>query len=147
MSTLPTAALTIAVIPFSLAYYLIAFKQWEQALAKFSKHLHGIALSADQFANKSLAPVLNLVMVNTGMVFHPFGDEDDTLSYVIAMNFNLGTLSGFGKFWAVFLNFVDYRAKREGTNHLEKSIYNKYLRDKEAYDRLKRQGFLETEEI
>jgi len=86
-------------------------------------------------------------MVATKMEFHPFGDEDDTLSYAIAMNFEAGTLSGFGMFWALLLNFVDYKAKREGTTHLAKSIKNKCLRDMEALERLRRQGLLELEGI
>ena len=141
LATIPAAVLTIVVLPFSLIYYIATFK-WNSGIDKFSKHLHGIALSADQFANKSLAPLLNLIMVITKYDFHHFGDEDDTLSYVIAVNYSEGSLSMFGMFWAKLLLFVDYKAKRKGSNHLEQAIYNKKLRDIEAYERLERQGFL-----
>ena len=143
LAVFPAIALTFAVIPFSLVWYVISFK-WVTGFNKFSEHLHGIALSADQFANKSLAPLLNVAMVIRKLEFHPFGDEDDTLSYVIAMNYESGTLSKFGIFWAKLLLFVDYKAKREGTNHLAKAIKNKCLRDQEAYERLKRQGFFDA---
>ena len=156
-AVLPTIVLTFAVIPFSFIYYVIRLK-WKSGIEQFSKHLHGAALSADQFACKTLAPLLNVSMVknktkeiyeNGGaaeewMLFMPFGDEDDTLSYCIAVNYMDGTLSKFGMFWAKLLLFVDYKAKREGTNHLVKAIENKRLRDVEAYERLKRQGFLAT---
>lgn len=153
----PAVCLTILIIPFTLIYYIIRFDKWSNSIARFSKHLHGIALSADQFASKSLSPLLNISMVKnksreayetedfseSELKFLPFGDEDDTLSYCIAVNYMDGTLSKFGMFWAKLLLFVDYKAKREGTNHLDKAIVNKRLRDIEAYERLDRQGFLE----
>ena len=154
----PAVCLTILIIPFTFIYYAFRFDKWSETISRFSKQLHGIALSADQFACKSLAPLLNISMVknitkkayetdeeveDTALLFLPFGDEDDTLSYIIAVNYKDGTLSKFGMFWAKLLLFVDYKAKREGTNHLDKAIVNKRLRDIEAYERLERQGFLE----
>ena len=143
LAVFPAIVLTFLVIPFSLVWYIMTLK-WRNGFKKFSEHLHGIALSADQFANKSMSPLLNVIMVVRKFDFHPFGDEDDTLSYVIAMNYIDGTLSIFGMFWAKLLIIVDYKAKREGTSHLKKAIKNKCLRDQEAYERLKRQGFFEA---
>ncbi|RLI50881.1 hypothetical protein DRO61_03310 [Candidatus Bathyarchaeota archaeon] len=154
----PAIILTVLIIPFTFVYYAIRFDKWNETIKRFSKHLHGIALSADQFACKSLAPLLNISMVknktrkayetdeeviDSELLFLPFGDEDDTLSYCIAVNYKDGTLSSFGIFWAKFLIFIDYKAKRQGTNHLDKAILNKKLRDIEAYERLERQGFID----
>jgi hypothetical protein len=141
LATIPTAILTVVTSVFTFFYYIITLK-WKSGVSTFGSHLHGMALSIDQFANKALAPVLNLIMVMRKMDYHPFGDEDDTLSYVIAMNYAGGTLSDFGWFWAIFLNLVDFPAKKEGTTHLEKTISNKKKRDKEAVNRLIRQGII-----
>ena len=129
----PTIILTIIVSVFTFFYYLILFK-WKSGISKFGDHLHGMALSIDQTANNSLSPLLNLIMVKSE--YHPFGDEDDTLSYVIAINWRRGTLTGFGTFWAKLLIWIDYAAKREGTDHLAKAIANKNKRDREALERL-----------
>ena len=156
----PAISLTVLIIPFTLIYYALRFDKWNDTIRRFSKHLHGIALSADQFACKSLAPLLNITMVknktreayetdteeeilDSHLLFLPFGDEDDTLSYCIAVNYKEGNLTKFGMFWAKFLIFIDYKAKRQGTNHLEKAILNKQVRDIEAYHRLTRQGFFD----
>lgn len=160
LAVFPAITLTFAVIPFALIYYIVRLK-WKSGIEQFSKHLHGAALSADQFACKTLAPLLNISMVknktrevyenedilDSHLLFLPFGDEDDTLSYCIAVNYKDGTLSMFGIFWAKLLLFVDYKAKREGTNHLDKAILNKKLRDIEAFERLKRQGFFEAVQL
>lgn len=151
VAVVPTAALTVLGSVFTFFYYLVTLK-WRSGISKFGEHLHGMALSIDQFANKALSPILNLIMVIRKMEYHPFGDEDNTLSYVIAMNWRKGTLSDFGYFWAKFLIWVDFPARKDGTNHLRKTIAAKNKRDYEAVERLKRQGvikdciFVETKE-
>ena len=115
----------------SFIYYTLTFK-WKTGLDMFSKYVYQIALSVDQLDNVALQSPLNLLMVKRSKVFHPFGDEDDTMSYCIAMNRKKDTLSKFGKFWAWFLDFVD----RADGGHLYKTLKMKDIRDKEACDRL-----------
>jgi len=60
--------------------------------------------------------------------YHLFGNEDDTVSYVLADNYVRDTLSSFGGYWAKFLDSAD-------KDHLKKSIVNKINSDKLARHR------------
>lgn len=94
-----------------------------------------MALSADQFANVSLSPALNVLMVKKYSECHLFGDEDDTMSYVIGMNNKKQTHSRFARFWEKVLNFIE-------PGHLDKAITAKDKRDFEAVKRLQNKGLL-----
>ncbi len=109
-----------------------------------------MALSIDQFANVSLKTPLNFLMIKEGHriytkleednldpVCYYFGDEDDTISYCIAMNQKYDALTKFGKFWAWFLDWVDFNAKKKGSTHLKETLRMKDLRDHEACRRLR----------
>ena len=125
VALIPTVVLTVVYLPFTIVYHILTLKL-VTGLKRSGEYFYQMALSIDQFANVSLQTPLNLLMHKDG---HLFGDEDDTVSYCIAMNSNIGTLTKFGKFWAWFLNFVD-------TDHLNKAIINKRKRDFEALKRL-----------
>lgn len=127
IALIPTVIFSILGIAFSFVYHLLTLK-WKQGLLRSGAYFYQMGLAIDQFGNVSMHPLFNLIMVKRKLKFHPFGDEDDTLSYVFAMNYNQNTLNKFGLFWANFLNFVD-------KNHLEKALINKIKRDKEAFDR------------
>ena len=122
-----TTILTVFYIPLTIVYHLFTLK-FLKGFNRVGEYFHQMALSIDQFANVSLQTPLNLLMIK-GEQKHLFGDEDDTVSYIIARNYYLNSLTKFGMFWAWFLNFVD-------TDHLDKAIDNKYKRDLEAYNRL-----------
>jgi hypothetical protein len=122
-----TSVLTAVYLPLSIIYHLITLR-FAKGLKRSGKYFYQMALSLDQFANVSLQTPLNLLMIKGEQKF-VFGDEDDTVSYVIARNYYLNSLTKFGLFWAWFLNKVD-------TNHLDKAIDNKYKRDLEAYERI-----------
>jgi len=145
---------------FSIIYYTVLFWKVRTALKKISSYFGNMALSLDQFGNVNNKQFFNFILIKksnrkkevgseykdkyiNGIVksiftvlydYHSFGDEDDTVSYVIAMNYKRGALNKFGMFWAKFLNFVD-------KNHLEKARINKYYRDLEAYQRLVKSNF------
>ena len=121
--------LTVLWLPINIIYHIFTFKL-KPGLSKTNKYFYQLALSVDQFCNVSLSTPLDLLMTKGD--FHPFGDEDDTLSYVFAVNHSKNTLSNFGIFWANFLIMVDYPSRKQGTNHLIKTIKNKQLKDKEA---------------
>tara|TARA_R110000803_G_scaffold60048_1_gene119123 strand:- start:1045 stop:1494 length:450 start_codon:yes stop_codon:yes gene_type:complete len=124
-----TLIISILSIVISLAYYLFSFN-WQLGLSKFGEYAHKMALSIDQFANVSVQNLLNWLLIRKGNVnFYSFGDEDDTVSYVISMNEGMLSLSKFGKFWAWFLDFVD-------KDHLKKTIKNKQKSDLEAWNRI-----------
>ncbi len=146
---------------FSLFYYLTHFWKVKQAYNKISDYFLNMALSLDQFGNVNNKDFFNFIMIKkknrkvigedyrdyynskTNKVereyitlydYHEFGDEDDTISYVIAMNYQRNSLNKFGVFWANFLNFVD-------KDHLKKAIVIKYYRDIEANRRLEKNNF------
>ena len=128
IAVVATVFFSLISLVVSVIYNLVTFK-WVTGLRYYSNYIYQTALSVDQLGNVTCQTVFNLTMVKRKMEFHPFGEEDDTISYCIAMNNKKGTLSRFGKFWAWFLNFVD-------KDHLKKSIQNKYLRDLEAWKRV-----------
>ena len=124
-----TLIVSILSIVISLVYYLFSFN-WQLGLLKFGEYAYKMALSIDQFANVSVQNLLNWLLIRKGNIdFYSFGDEDDTVSYVIAMNQRMLSLNNFGKFWAWFLDFVD-------KDHLKKTIKNKEKRDLEAWNRI-----------
>ena len=74
-------------------------------------------------------------MVKRKEDYHRFGNKDDSLSYVVAMNDKKKTSSKFGMFWVWLLEIID-------PGHMAKAIENKILHDKEALERLKDQGLI-----
>ena len=124
-----TLIISIISVIISLVYYLFSFN-WQLGLSKFGEYAYKMALSIDQFANVSVQNLLNWLLIRKGNInFYSFGDEDDTVSYVIAMNQRMLSLNNFGKFWAWFLDYVD-------EDHLKKTIKNKDKRDLEAWNRI-----------
>lgn len=108
----------------TIIYYLGTLKLKKGVMA-LSDYVYQIALSVDQLGNVTCQEVFNLVMVNRKKHYHPFGEEDDTISYIIAKNQERNTLSGFGRFWAWFLDFVD---PKDG-GHLYKTLQMKKKKD------------------
>ena len=99
---------------------------------KFANYVYKVALAVDQLGNVTCQDIFNHTLVKTKKDFHAFGDEDDTISYCLAMNQKKDTLSKFGKFWAWFLDIVD--SKNGG--HMQKTLKMKIKRDTEACQRL-----------
>jgi len=130
IALIPTIIFTVIGIVFSFIFHLVVFK-WKTGLKKSGTYFFKMGLGIDQFANISMSPLFNLIMFkkNSSSVYF-FGDEDDTISYILALNFYSKNLNGFGTFWANFLNFVD-------EDHLKKAIENKRIKDQEAIERLK----------
>lgn len=134
VATLPIRILTVVAYIFTTLYYVVLPWKWKAGLIRVGEYFALVALSQDQFANVSLSPINNLIMVKKGTDCHLFGDEDDTLSYVVAMNHKKGTHSKFAKFWEWLLESID-------PGHLGKAVENKKKRDLEAIERLKNQGY------
>lgn len=129
IALVPTTILTVLWLPINVFYHIFTFK-WKTGSKKVGQYFYQMALSIDQFANVSLQTPLNFLMIKRGVYdFHLFGDEDDTISYCIAMNQNKKSLSRFGKFWAWFLDKVD-------KDHLLKTMKNKRKRDLQACHRI-----------
>jgi|SRR3972149_1909921 len=110
------------------AFYYIFSLKWKTGIQALSNYIYQICLSLDQLGNVTCQNIFNITLVKRKEKYHPFGDEDDTISYCIAMNNKNNTLSNHGKFWASFLNIVD---PSEG-GHLYKTLIMKIKRDNEA---------------
>lgn len=107
--------------PYCILYYFFTFK-WKSGIKQLNLWFYEQALIVDIYANVMLGAPMNYFMVKKGSDYFPFGGRDrDTLSYVIAMNQQRGTLSRHGRFWAWFLDFVD-------KDHLNKAIKYKHER-------------------
>ena len=112
---------------FTPIYYIATFK-WKSGGKQLFKWFGLMALSLDQFGNVSCSKVLDITMVKKGG--HLCGEEDDTVSFVLAINKRRGTLTMFGRFIGSILDLLD-------KNHLEKAIENKKKKDTEAAFRIK----------
>lgn len=124
-----TLILTVIWLPINIIYHIFTFK-WKTGSKKVNKYFYQMALSIDQFANVSLQTPLNFLIIKRGSKnFVLFGNEDDTISYCIAINKEYNSLTLFGKFWAWFLNKVD-------KDHLKKALVNKRKLDIEACNRI-----------
>jgi hypothetical protein len=111
----------------SISHYFITLK-WTSGLKIINSFFYRLALSVDQFANVICAVPFQKLLTK-GLNAHEFGDEDDTLSYVIAMNRNTDSLTRLGRFTGIALDFFE-------KDHLSKSIEFKRSRDMEAYNRI-----------
>ena len=91
-----------------------------------------MALSFDQFGNVTCSKVLDLTMIKVSNGIKPlyFGEEDDTVSFILAINEKRKTLTKFGKFIVKVLDFLD-------KNHMGKAIENKRQKDADAVFRIK----------
>lgn len=132
IALIPTVILTSIWLVTSIFYHIFRFKL-KTGLKNIGLYFYQMALSIDQFANVSLQTPLNYLMIDAVhfnyLKHHKFGDEDDTISYCLAMNQELNSLSKFGKFWCWFLDKVD-------KDHMKKALRNKRKRDLEACKRI-----------
>jgi hypothetical protein len=80
--------------------------------SKKSKYLLNVAISYDQLGNVLGGPLFNLILKKQGG--RPFGDSDETISYVLGKNKRINKLTRLGTWIADGLNKID-------PNHVEKA--------------------------
>lgn len=127
--------LTVVLIPFTFVWKWITF-----GLKNALSYLGDIAISIDQTGNVYLKEALNRWTIRRGVEQYFYGDDDDTISYVVAMNFYKGNLNKFGLMIARMLEKAE-------NNHLRKAIHSKIKRDFESLDRLEKSGVVEGSEV
>ena len=125
--------LTIVLAPVTFVWKWITFG-WKDA----SNYLGSIALAIDQMGGVYLKEALNRWTTKPGVKRYYFGDEDDTISYVTAMNLYKACSNKFGRGIGKMLDFTD-------KNHMEKAVINKYKRDLEAVKRLEAAGLIKVD--
>ncbi len=94
-----------------LIYSLFRFKSWKE----LNEHYLTVAESKDQHSNVTMKHLFNDVLKKSEGYL--FGNQDQTISYVIGKNKELKTLTKFGYFWSRFLNKLD-------ANHVEDAVIN-----------------------
>lgn len=119
-------ALFLAVVLFPVGWVHGLFTL-KLSLARLSHYFLTIALSIDQMGNVILAPLFNKIMIKRNG--YKFGDEDETISYVLGRNQITETLSKCGNLLANLLDWID-------PNHCAKTVFivwrkgKKYCGDK-----------------
>ena len=90
-----------------------------------------LAISIDQTANAMLSPFFDVVMLKDSFShdIQLFGNIDQTISYVLAVNKYDVNLTWFGSFWALFLEKLDKghlndAIESENTHH-EPTVYQR----------------------
>ena len=123
-----TAFVSVLSVIITPIYYIVNL-DWKGGFKQLNYWFLMLAVSIDQFGNVSCAKVLQLTMTKSPDA-HPFGNEDDTVSYVLGRNKYKNNLTNFGKFIVWVLHVID-------RNHVEKAIESKIKSDQEANKRLK----------
>ena len=85
-----------------------------------NKAFYMIAYAIDQLGNVVCQFLFNDLMIKKDG--YKFGDPDKTISYVLGINKQDGTLSGFGGLIVALLHLID-------PNHVEKAVQNDQKHD------------------
>jgi len=102
--------LAVVLFPFGWLHGLITFRL---SISRLSHYLLTISLSIDQMGNVILAPLFNRIMIKRNG--YKFGDEDETISYVLGRYQITKTLSKLGNLLANLLDWID-------PNHCAKTV-------------------------
>lgn len=128
-----TGLVTLISLVIQPLYYIFTFK-FVGGVKQLNAWFYKMALAIDQFGNVSCSSTLRLLL--TKREGHEFGNEDDTVSYVIGRNKFKNTLTIIGKGIERILNFLDKK-------HAEKAIEKKIESDRLASWRYKRNKYYE----
>jgi hypothetical protein len=120
-------------IVFTPIYYICTFR-WKSGMKELNRWFFKMALSVDQFGNVSCSKVLEKLF--TKRYGHPFGHEDDSVSYVLGRNQFKKTLTPLGRMLVNLLNAID-------NGHCTNAIFNKIDSDKEAVVRFQEDKYFQ----
>lgn len=123
---------------FNPIYYLVTLK-WKTGAAALGDWMYQTALANDQTGNVIGGEIFRYLFTKRQQNSHPFGDEDDTVSYVLARNKYKKNLNIGGRFMAWLLNIID----SSGGGHMYKAIENKIESDEEAVLRVTENKYFE----
>lgn len=121
-----TTIVGVISIVFTPVYYLITF-EWRSGLKQLDQWFWRLALSIDQTGNVLCGSTLKVMM--TREYGHPFGDEDDTVSYVLGRNKCKDALTILGRGVVRILGWIE-------KDHVDIAIYKKIEKDQQARNRL-----------
>jgi len=98
-------AIVLSVILFPLGW-LYSLLTLSVSSKKLSFYFITVALSIDQLGNVMMAKLFNDILIKTPESYK-FGDEDDTVSFVLGKNQIRGTLTTTGRILADILDWID----------------------------------------
>lgn len=127
---------TLLSLVFNPVYYLITLK-WKSGANALGDWMAKTALANDQTGNVIGGEIFRILFTKRGVDSHPFSDEDDTISYVLARNKYKNNLNPIGKGMAWLLDKID---PADG-GHMSKSIHSKIESDEEAVLRLNKNKY------
>ncbi len=116
--------MSIVLYPLGWIYSIITFRG---SFKKLGAWWYVMAISVDQLGNVVMSTLFNDILIKK--YGYEFGNEDLTVSAVLGINKQMGTLTKLGKFIADVLNKID-------PNHVEKAIEKlpvKYGKDKRVF--------------
>jgi len=79
-----------------------------------SVYFRNVALSIDQLGNTMGAPLMNSLLIKKNCIYLKFGNPDQTISYVLSVNYFNKSLTILGIIIVKILDFVD-------TDHIKKA--------------------------
>lgn len=121
------------VLSFIYTIFFTAFTlKFQTGINNFGAYMKKMALSLDQFGNVSCAKLLQKTLSKKGGF--EFGDEDDTVSYVLGRLKYQRKLTMFGKLMVLILHVID-------RNHVEIAIESKIASDQEAILRIQKMEY------
>lgn len=121
--------LTVISSVVSFLYHLFSGK-WKRGTKKLSDWFTVLALSMDQFGNGSTGEFFKVLFIKKSKrsTCYDFGNIDETVSFVLALNKRMNALNKFGRIIALILEGID-------PGHLETSIEKQKENDKRGADR------------
>jgi hypothetical protein len=127
-------ALGVPSVVFSLFYLMYAFGL-KDGFKAFERMFLKLAISLDQFGNVVCGVPFQLIFTKyEHKDVYLFNDEDETVSYVLAVNQKRGTLTKVGVFMCWLLDFLD-------PDHMMKAILTQREKDFRSYQRYLKNEF------
>lgn len=111
--------------------YFFVTGRWRIGANRFFGYWLKLSISLDQFGNGSCGKFFTVALIKRSVRVNsfPFGNIDQTVSFVLAINHKLGTLNRLGLFFVWLLEKID-------KGHMKKSIYVQNEHDQLAMRRL-----------
>ena len=131
LSILLVVVFTVLSFIYTIFYTAFTLK-FQTGINNFGSYMSKMALALDQFGNVSCSTLLQITLSKKGGF--KFGDEDDTVSYILGRLKYQKKLTIFGKLMVLILHLIE-------RNHVELAIESKIERDQEAVMRIQKMEY------
>ena len=132
---------------FTPIYYIVTLK-WRSGVKALNNYFYQLAIGIDQLGNRLASQVLNVTLLKYRAKYYDrpdwpgmeFGEIDDTISYVLGVNYYSDNLTGIGIGIVKILAFLE-------SYHVERALCFKYLADVDAGVRLQSDFFYKLDKM